>query len=251
MSLRAWLPAAALVVLAAAAGRAGAADPDTLRKIVLDRCVPNQIAHQSPLPCAKVDLSGGVARGHAVLKDLVGATQYLVLPTIALSGIESPELLAPGAPNYFAAAWRERGFTERAVGHALPRDAISLAINSQYARTQNELHIHVDCIRADVRAALRQQQAAIGDAWRPLAQRLSGHRYLARRVLGDDLAQDPFRLVADGIPGARADMAAHTIVVVGAEFAGRPGFVVLDNGERHGGEELQDHSCALAASWPS
>jgi CDP-diacylglycerol pyrophosphatase len=243
MSLRGVLLAAALL---AAAGAARAADPDALRKIVLGQCVPNQVAHGSPLPCAKVDLSGGAARGHVVLKDLVGATQYLVLPTVSLAGIESPQLLAPGAANYFAAAWRERSFTERAAGRALPRDAISLAINSEYARTQNELHIHVDCVRPEVRAALKRQQAAIGESWRPLAALFSGHRYVARRVLGDELEQDPFVLVADGIPGARDNMAAQTIVVVGAAFAGRPGFVILANGDRGGGEELQDHACALA-----
>jgi CDP-diacylglycerol pyrophosphatase len=109
-----------------------AADPDALWKIVHDNCVP----------CALVDLQEGDAKGYVVLKDLVGATQYLLIPTARVSGIESALLLAPEAPNYFADAWRERGYTERAAQHPLPRQAISLAINSAFGRSQNQLHTH-------------------------------------------------------------------------------------------------------------
>ncbi|XLM23386.1 CDP-diacylglycerol diphosphatase, partial [Chromobacterium piscinae] len=30
-------------------------------------------------------------------------------------------------------------------GEPLPRQAVSLAINSQYGRSQNQLHIHISC----------------------------------------------------------------------------------------------------------
>ena len=43
---------------------------------------------------------------------------------------------------------------EQRAGHGLPCDWVSLAINSAAARSQNQLHIHVDCVRADVRKAL-------------------------------------------------------------------------------------------------
>jgi CDP-diacylglycerol pyrophosphatase len=54
------------------------------------------------------------------------------------------------------------------------------------------------------------------------------------------------------VPGARADMGRHTLVVVGMVFGGRaPGFIILDDradlahGDWGSGEELQDHACAL------
>ena len=90
-------------------------DPDALWKLVHDKCVPDQRQNGNPAPCAVVDLREGDAKGYAVLKDLVGATQYLLIPTARVPGIESPLLLAPEAPNYFADAWRERGYTERAA----------------------------------------------------------------------------------------------------------------------------------------
>lgn len=229
-------------------------DPDALWKIVHERCVPNELQHGKPAPCTIVDVDQGVARGYVLLKDLVGKTQYLVIPTARVTGIEDPLLLRPGAPNYFADAWHERGYTERAAGRHLLRDALSLAVNSPYARSQNQLHIHVDCIRRDVRALLRRQIAAIGRRWAPLPALLRGHRYWAMRVIGRELdGANPFKLLAAGKPGARRAMREQTLVVSGARFAGgRPGFILLDGeadlaaGDRAGGEELQDHACALA-----
>ena len=251
------LAAAALGIVAAmlaATPGARATNPDALWKIVNGLCVPNQQQRGNPAPCALVDLHAGVAGGYVVLKDLVGQTQYLLMPTARVTGIEDPLLLRPGVANYFADAWAQRGYTERAAGRALPRDAVSLAVNSTYARSQNQLHIHIDCIRPDVRDALRRQRSAIGDHWTPLAEKLAGHRYWAMRVIADSLeAADPFKLLATGRAGARAAMGRQTLVVAGIEFAdGRAGFILLNDRadlarhDRAGGEELQDHSCAIA-----
>lgn len=214
-----------------------AADPNALWQIVGGLCVPDEQQSHSPKPCAQVDLAGG----YAVLKDIVGDTQFLLIPTTRVSGIESPEILAPGAPNYWAAAWQARQFVDERAHRELPRDDISLAINSVDNRSQNQLHIHVDCVRADVQAALREHAGAVGTNWAPFPVKLVGHDYLAMRIDHPDLMHaNPFLLLADGITGARADMGQYTLVVVG-----RPdGFVVLAG---YGwGEGLQDHACALA-----
>ena len=253
----AWTLVIAFAIVFLSASPSGhAADPDALWKIVHDKCVPDQQQNSDPVPCALVDLREGDAKGYAVLKDIVGATQYLLIPTARVPGIESALLLAPDAPNYLADAWRERGFTERAEGHPLPRQAISLAINSAFGRSQNQLHIHIDCIRTDIAAALQRQLGAIGDSWALLPEQLAGHSYWAIRVLSDDLDSiNPFSLVADGVPGARTAMGEQTLVVVGAVFAdGRPGFIILTDrvnpvtGDKAAGEELQDHDCAIAQS---
>jgi CDP-diacylglycerol pyrophosphatase len=231
-----------------------AEDPDSLWKIVHDKCVPNLEQHADPAPCALVDLKEGVERGYVIFKDAFGDTQYLLIPTTRVTGIESPELLLPNAPNYFAAAWRARGYVEKAARQTLPRAAIGLAINSVLRRSQNQLHVHIDCIRVDVQAALQRDLPAIGDNWALLPEPLAGHTYRARRVLAENLdGADPFVLLADGVPGAHAAMGAQTLVVVGAQFANaKPGFVILDaradlgSGELIKGEELQDHSCAVA-----
>jgi CDP-diacylglycerol pyrophosphatase len=240
--VRAFVAAVFVVVLASLGMGTANADPNALWDIVSNRCVPDQRQHGDPAPCALVD------RDSAVLKDLVGDRQFLLIPTAKVTGIESPELLAPDAPNYFAAAWAARSFVDGKAGYTLPRDWVSLAINSEDARTQDQLHIHVDCARLDVIDALERHVADVGPVWAPFPVQLVGHSYDAIAVDGDDLAVNPFQLLADGIPGARADMGSQTLVVVGAYLpGGRPGFVILADhvdvalGDVAGGEALQDH----------
>src|SRR5208282_3944169 len=105
----------ALFALLALAG-AARADPDALWKITDQKCVPNEREYGQPSPCAKVDLEGG----YVILKDMVGDTQYLLMPTAKITGIEDPAVLAPGAPNYFADAWNERQYTIEAAKRDLP-----------------------------------------------------------------------------------------------------------------------------------
>jgi CDP-diacylglycerol pyrophosphatase len=225
-----------------------------LWKIVSERCVPNALAHRDPAPCAKVDLDGGVPRGYVVLKDRDGRTQYLVMPTARVTGIESPLLLEPKAPNYFADAWHEIERVPRAAGRPLGIDDLSLAVNSALGRSQNQLHIHLDCVRVDVRETLRRRAPSLGRHWAPLGEPLLDHRYLALRVMAPNLDQiDPFQLLADGIPAARGAMDQWTLVVVGILSEDNvPGFVLLAGhvdpalGDWASGEELQDHNCAVA-----
>jgi CDP-diacylglycerol pyrophosphatase len=231
-----------------------AADPNVLWNIVHGQCVPDERQHGNPKPCAEVNLQRGAAAGYAVLKDISGTSQFLLIPTRRITGIESPLVLSAGATNYFAEAWRARGLTEKALGRAMPRGTLSLAVNSMVGRSQNQLHIHIDCIRADIRWALQSQRDRIGRHWTALDIWLAGHRYSAMRVDGTSLAgHNPFKLLAQDVPGAKSDMGHHTLVVVGMWFDGHvPGFVILDDhadpayGDDASGEELQDHACELA-----
>jgi CDP-diacylglycerol pyrophosphatase len=228
-----------------------AANPDALWQIVNGRCVPDQVLNNDPAPCTAVTLTGGEQAGHAILKDIVGATQFLLIPTGRLRGIESPEILAADAPNYFAAAWAARAGMEVVLHRAVPREDIGLAINSPHARSQEQLHIHIDCLRADVVAALHGEIASIGPSWAPLPAPLLGHPYRARWLPEADLmTSNPFKLLAADV-GAAA-MGDQTLVVAGAVSAdGQPGFILLSDhfdpasGDRAGGEELQDHDCAV------
>jgi CDP-diacylglycerol pyrophosphatase len=247
--LRSWFAAALAAFFAAFALPACAADPDALWNIVGGQCVPNQQAKQEPGPCVSVDLAGG----YAVLKDQSGATQVLVIPTTRVTGIESPALLDPAAPNYWADAWSARHVVEQFAHREIPREDIALAVNSVYARSQDQLHIHVDCIRPDVRDALNTVMDRIGAQWTRLDISLAGHRYKAMRIAGEDLGDaNPFKLLADGDAMARADMGVETLVLAGAVFAdGPPGFILLSDRadpsthDPASGESLMDHACQV------
>jgi len=249
--MRSWLVAALAACLGALAlaSPALADDPDALWNIVNGQCAPNQQAKHDPSPCLMVDLAGG----YAVLKDQSGATQVLVIPTTRITGIESPLLLGDATPNYWAAAWTARHEVEQFAHREIPREDLALAVNSGIARSQDQLHIHVDCIRPDVRDALNTVVQQIGPKWAPLDVSLAGHRYRAMRIAGEDLGpNDPFKLLAAGDATARADMGAETLVVAGAVFEdGSPGFVLLSDRadpsthDPAGGESLMDHGCQV------
>lgn len=242
----------AVAVLAAQPARA---DRMALWNIVHGQCAPHVEAGQGPAPCERVDLSHGEDDGVALLKDLVGVAQFLAIPTRRVTGIEDPFLLDPAAPDYFAFAWGARDALAARLGRPLPREATAIALNSQSARSQDQFHLHVDCLDREVGAALAGVASAIDETWRPMVRPLNGRAYWARRVLSDDLSGvRPLRLLAEGVPDAREHMGQETLAVVGATFSGGPGFILLaDHAELAGGghaEDLQDHSCALAPPAP-
>ena len=229
--------------------------PNTLWDVVRYLCVPGQTLFHDPKPCLEVNLDGGIEHGFAILRDPRGGTQFLVVPTTQISGIESPILRGPDAPNYFADAWGARTRIGEALHQTLPRDGIGLAINSAVSRSQDQTHIHVSCIRAGVLDALRQNERKIGERWALLSVPLLGQHYIAMWAAGEDLtALNPFRLLAEKLPAAARDMGDRTLVVVGLTRSdGTRGFVLLSdqvnkgNGDQAFGEELLDRDCRIVA----
>ncbi len=220
-----------------------------LWSIVSGKCVPDQRTNGKPDPCTEVAIGGGVGTGYAVLKDRVGVSQYLVMPTRLVTGIEDAQLLVPGAVNYFDPAWRARRLVDQRLGVTLARDEIGIAVNSIYGRSQDLLHLHVDCLRRDVRDALHERLGSLGRRWSGPVE-LAGHAYYTLRLDGDDhVPRDPFVLLAQGLGVRPAEMGAWTLVLAGATYADGPGFVLLAaradpaSGFDGSGEELQDHDC--------
>ncbi len=231
--------------------RAAVPDPNVLWHIVHDRCAPDLVRFHTPLPCIAVHPHAG----YALLKDRDGATQVLLIPSARVTGIEDPLVRAPDAPDYFQLAWAERGTVSALAGRALARRDVVLAVNSIYGRTQNQLHIHIDCIVPAVRAAIAAKLGGLGTRWAPFPAPLPGGPYLARVVASPDLAEvNPFRLLAADVPGAVAEMGRWTLAAAGTSLPpdGRPGFVLfagradLAHGDHGAAERLQDHTCALA-----
>jgi CDP-diacylglycerol pyrophosphatase len=248
-----FLLLANLLFLCFSTPQAHAGDPDALWKIINGQCVPHQRESGDPTPCAQLDPRPEAS--FAVLKDRVGIAQFLLIPTKRLTGVESPELLEDNAPNYWASAWQVKTSVEDRLHRHLTRDQVALAINSAFGRSQNQLHIHIDCIRPDIRETLHLHTSEISIQWAPLGVALNGHPYWAKRIPGSELGDNnPFKLLAEGIPSARQHMDRQTLVLTGATFEdGTEGFVLLADhadlviADRASGEELQDHDCAIAA----
>lgn len=200
---------AALLALAAAGTLVGTrilhgGSRDRLRLIVQQQCLPDWLLHHNPAPCRTVKLMGGEpdAPGFVVMPDRKGGAHFLLIPTRAIRGIESPGLRAPGALNYYAAAWTARDALADVVGHPVAPNAVGMAVNQRRARSQDQLHIHISCLRRSVYDALQASAARIGSDWSSL--QIAGQRYQAMRVMGTGLgAANPFALLAGrSVPGA-------------------------------------------------
>ncbi|MEG1211431.1 MAG: CDP-diacylglycerol diphosphatase [Leclercia sp.] len=238
----------ALLVIVLAAGGIYlkiAGHPDALRHIVLDQCVPGQLHQRNPAPCAQVKADAG----YVVFKDRNGPLQYLLMPTYRINGIESPLLTQAHTPDFFWLAWQARSFMRLKHGSDLPDSAVSLTINSRIGRTQNHLHIHISCLRPDVREKLNAHQAQMSTQWLPFPGGLQGHEYLARRVTDAELVKrSPFMMLAEEVPGAREHMGRYAMAM-----AQQPdGSFILLATERNvlmfnlaSAEELQDHQCDI------
>lgn len=234
---------------------------DALWRIVHGSCVPDMQLNRAASPCVSVDLSRGVADGVAVLKDVKGSTQYLIIPTRKITGIESNAILEPAAVNYFSNAWAATDLVSQRLPHTLERTGFAVAINSASGRSQNQLHIHVDCIQPEVKLALQRAGPEIQTTWQTLPVKLMGHEYRAMWIPGSQLgSRNPFDLLAASLHDPVHEMAGHTLVLAGAERSGETGFILLDRKAPTfavavsswlklglgAGEELEDHHCRLA-----
>lgn len=220
-----------------ASRRDGLKLPDT---DVLWRIVQTSECSPQSTPC----FERNDAKGYVVIKAKEGNNQLLLLPTAQVVGIDDPSLSSADAVNLFALAWDSRKWSSALA--VLSPDWLSLALNSYSSRSQDQLHIHIDCVNKDVHKSLEEKWAAIEYQWRPVPGGLKGHNYYARRV--DNLnAESPLQLLRS-IGMTKEDIGRWTLVVVGAPSK-QLGFVVLADradGKKDWawGEELQDHTCA-------
>ncbi len=216
---------------------------NALWQIISEKCVPNQARSGNPAPCQQVN----TAQGYVTLKDLNGPLQYLLMPIEKITGMESPIILEPTTSNLFAAAWLQRSLLAKKRGAPIADSALSLAINAQYGRTQNQLHIHISCLRPDVRQRLDALSPKLNEQWQPAT--LRKHRYLIRTLSTAELAQQSvFIRLATEVPNARSEMGKYGMALAElpdgrlALLALERNWLMLNSGSA---EEIQDHQCQI------
>jgi CDP-diacylglycerol pyrophosphatase len=219
---------------------------DALRQIVQNQCVLNWTQHHDPAPCERVFLADEKNQdsGYAILADKKGAAHYLLIPTQTMHGVDAQELLDPDLPNYFSQAWKARDVITKFVGHPVLRSAIGLAVNNAHSRTQDQFHIHIDCLRQDVADSLHAAAENVTTSWGPVT--VMGSTYQAMRI--EDVSLDgasPFELVAKIGPDVRHHLGDYTVVVAGMQYKSGAGFMLLA-GTGPTGELLLDSACTVA-----
>ncbi len=222
---------------------------DQLLHIVRDRCIPNFRKSGDPSPCLAIAPGSGddIEAGSAILQDRKPGAHYLTIAIRPITGIESPLLVASGSANYFATAWTHRHYLETLLNHTIPRDAVGLAVNSVCARGQEQLHIHMECLRRDVHDSLREAAETLSTGrWTTIT--VAGSTYDAIRVSGENLDPfDPFRMLAAHLESTGRKLSAETsLVAAGIQIGGTPGFVILTHDARPSGEQLLDPNCEVS-----
>lgn len=223
-------------------------NPNALWQIVRQQCVPNQQKNNDPSPCLKVDLSSG----YVLFKDKKGPYHDQVMPADKISGIESAKLQSEEVRPYFYQAWQNRDHLSEELGKPIKDTFLSLAVNSKYGRSQNQLHIHIACLRPEIYSALRGQIDQIDEGWKPLRKDLDGHRYIARKLSGTDLIkEDPFKILQQYVSEQGDNMANYGLALIVSQkgeiilLTSRLKIFNLNFGSV---EEIQDDQCMLASN---
>jgi CDP-diacylglycerol pyrophosphatase len=225
---------------------------DALRIVVQDQCVPHWMQDRDPAPCTSVQMSQTPRQfdGYALLADIRGGAHFLLIPVKTIAGIESADLRKPGALNYFEDAWQARERLKAVLGFEASRSDIGLAVNSHQHRSQDQLHIHIECLSPETYAGLQKAVDSLSDKdW--TAVKIGRSEFRAIRVMGENLgANNPFVLLAEKLPESQADMGSYTLLVAGMQFKSGPGFAIVTGRDTPGAESLLDPDCAVGARRP-
>jgi len=225
-------------------------NPDVLWQIVSRQCVPDQNQHQNPSPCLKVDPD----KGFVLLKDLNGPYQDLLIPTDKVTGIEDIALTRDLLPHYFAQAWKNHAVLSSGLPVPIADRYVSLAINSRYGRSQNQLHIHIACLRRDVFNTLNERAATLDEHWQTLPVKLQGHTYSARTLSAADFdLRDPLAILNEYVQAQGDAMASYSLLLApeaDGNFVLLTTRLTLKEWNLASAEELQDHQCNLMGKPP-
>jgi CDP-diacylglycerol pyrophosphatase len=221
---------------------------DSLWKNVQERCLT--LAPPIHPDCVIVDRE----RGFVLYKDMIGASHYLVIPVQPVSGVDDARVWSDRQHSAWAFGWSVRDTVARAVGNPLPDTLLGLAINARAARSQDQLHIHLDCISESARDFM--SSGGIDTRWRDL--RFRGKPVRARLIPSDEpvLPVDPFDIVKEDI-GPGADIADRGVFLGYVRPPqGQAGFVVVDepvnkaSGANGHASDFLDRGCKLGRTRP-
>lgn len=247
--MRGILVAAALFAFSAIPPAIAANPARDVLWVALQGCLLAKKAAGRSFPCLAVDLGDGGARpGTAVLRAPGQPTHTVVMPTDSVSGIEAPVLQGPQGAAYWRAALAARHYVSDALQGRLAPSAVGLEVNSVGGRSQDQLHIHLDCMRRSVVAALKAHGDAVGERWAPFPVPLEEVPYVALRVPADAVpAFNPFAALAR-VPGWQGHLHDASFAAVEADPGDpRGGMILLAYREPEASAEyLMDHSCRMA-----
>ncbi|SPP31183.1 CDP-diacylglycerol pyrophosphatase [Arsenophonus endosymbiont of Aleurodicus floccissimus] len=151
---------------------------DKLWQTINQQCIPEFKNGSLQSPCIKVDQQ----HRYVIYKDIKGPLHDLLLPLDKISGIESPILQQKNTENYFMLAWKNRQLFIKTANKPINEQFLSLVINSKYGRSQEQLHIHLACLKAEMYQIIKENEHTITTSWQLLKQKINSHRYIAIKI---------------------------------------------------------------------
>jgi CDP-diacylglycerol pyrophosphatase len=200
---------------------------------VVQACALAQRSLGSPFPCLDVNVASGPEPGFAVLRAPGSPTHIIVAPLVRIPGIESSVLQKSEAGTYWRAALNVRPLVQAGAPTNVPLSSIGLAINSDLTRSQDQLHIHAECIKPRILITVRAQSAGLTDVWQPLPEPIDRSPFFARRASKDEITGGNLFAELARLPGEQGDLSGVTAAVIGLDPGGdEGGFVVLGSRSR-------------------
>ncbi|WP_084624546.1 CDP-diacylglycerol diphosphatase [Xanthomonas cassavae] len=155
----------------------------TLWRTISEQCVPGFLHGNNPAPCLVVNPE----RDYVVLRSPAGPLHLLFVPLTRTLGSNAPWLNASNNPDYFKFAWQARDLLSKESGKTIPDTAVALTFDAYGWGTQDQLHLHLACLRPEVRNVLHTLGLALrSDRW--IEYRMLGHGYWLRAVSAEEFA---------------------------------------------------------------
>lgn len=195
-------------------------------------------------PCLHVASDPDKSESTVVIRAPLEQTHIIVVPTHRVPGLESPVLLRPESGAYWRAAWDARHYVASAHPRPLRLADIGIAANSQETRSQDQFHIHADCVSSRVRADLSAHAGGIGPAWKLLPFTVAGHRYYGRQIAAAQLAAfNPLGSLVDAIPALRERMDVTGFAILPAQSPDAQLTLLANASPQVAMEDVLDHAC--------
>jgi len=224
--------------------------PRNVLWVVLQSCISTKALIGESFPCLVVDPGDRDVPGTAVLRAPGQKTHTVVIPTNNVIGIEDSELQHDAGYTYWRAALSARSFVTAALMGRLRTEDVGMAVNSAGGRSQDQLHIHLDCINMDVKSALQQMGHTIRTHWNEFPLTLAGSRFFAKRITANEASDfNPFSAVKS-LPVKNI----HSEWISFAVFsASQPGvdaglYIFAYHAPESHAEKLLDHRCRVVLS---
>ncbi len=213
----------------------------------IEACLLDHRIFDAPTPCLNVTPEDRTDPGYAILRNPLDKSHIIVAPTVRIVGIEAAEAREPRTATYFADAWSNRRLAFPRGLPDVPADDIGLAINSQRGRTQDQFHIHVDCLRQDVKERLiAARLPLLPGQWSQVMLVDGGPPYSVTSLAGNLAESNVIDLSAAHLQLSKKEMPSLTLAIVALRTdPDNPRFVLLARRDfyRQHAELLLDHDC--------